>query len=180
MTLHDTAEFSKKGGIAISIGLGVILLIIIFVKVGKFVNSIINPPRIDAPNEVYGKIPSITFPQSTVKGQFTYTINTVNGSLPSDFPDRLIIYPMVISEPNLLNLDEARTKIQALGFIDQVGNTLPEIPRGGPNYEWDEPNGFQLRIIYNIVNKSFSMTSNYLTSLVVLNAQNIGDQNAAV
>src|SRR6266404_5428692 len=93
MTLHDTAEFSKKGGIAISIGLGVILLIIIFVKVGKFVNSIINPPRIDAPNEVYGKIPSITFPQSTVKGQFTYTINTVNGSLPSDFPDRPIIYP---------------------------------------------------------------------------------------
>ncbi len=180
MTLHDTAEFSKKGGIAISIGLGVILLIVIFIKVGKFVSSIINPPRIDAPNEIYGKIPSITFPQSTVKGQFTYSINTVNGSLPSDFPDRLIVYPMVISEPNLLNLDEARTKIQALGFTDQVGNTLPEIPRGGPNYEWDEPNGFQQRIIYNIVNKSFSMTSNYLTSLAVLNAQNLGDQSAAV
>jgi hypothetical protein len=180
MTLHDTAEFSKKGGIALSIGLGVILMIVMLVKVGKFINSILHPPRIAAPNVAYGKIPPITFPQSTVNGQFTYSLHTLSGSLPQDFPDRVIVYPVVISEPNLLNLDQARSKVQALGFVDQLGKTLPEIPRGGPNYEWDEPNGFQRRIIYNIVNNSFSMTSNYLTSLAVLNAQNLGDQNAAV
>jgi hypothetical protein len=180
MTLHDTAEFSKKGGIALSIGLGVILIIVISVKVGKFVYTVLHPPRIDAPNELYGKIPPITFPQSTVRGQFTYSVHTISGSLPQDFPDRVIVYPMIISEPNLLNLDEAKNKVQALGFIDQSGNTIAEIPRGGPNYEWDEPTGFQRRIIYNIVTKSFTMTSNYLSSLAALNAQNLGDQNAAV
>jgi hypothetical protein len=180
MTLHDTAEFSKKAGITISIGLGIILIIVIFVKVGKFINTMLNPPRIAIPNEAYGKLPQIVFPQSTVKGEYTYSINTVNGSLPEDFPDRVIVYPMIVPEPNLLNLDNAKKIIANLGFIDQIGNPLPEIPRGGPDYEWDEPTGFQRRIIFNIVTDSFSMTSNYLTSLTVLNAQFLGDQNAAV
>src|SRR6266702_2501420 len=105
MTLHDTAEFSKKAGIVLSIGLGVILLIVIFVKVGKFINTILNPPRISSPNEAYGKVTPILFPQSTVRGEFTYSINTVNGSLPEDFPDRVIVYQMVVPQPNLLNLD---------------------------------------------------------------------------
>jgi hypothetical protein len=180
MTLHDTTEISKKVGIALSIGLGVILLIVTFVKVGKFMASVLNPPKIALPNEAYGKLPPIEFPQSTVKGEFTYSVNTVNGTLPTDFPDRVIVYPMVVPQPNLLNLDDAKKIIASMGFVDQVGNTLPEIPRGGPSYEWDEPTGFQRKIIYNIVTGSFSMTSNYLTALSVLNAQYLGDQNAAV
>ena len=180
MSLHDTAEFSKKAAIVLSIGLGVILLIVLFVKVGKFIGSVLNPPRIALPNEVYGKLPPITFPQSTVKGEFTYSVNTVNGSLPDDFPDRVVVYQMNVPEPNLLNLDNAKKIISSLGFTDSVGNPLPEIPRGGPTYEWDEQSGFQRKIIYNIVNNSFTMSSNYLTSLTVLNAQNLGDQNAAV
>jgi hypothetical protein len=180
MTLHDTAEFSKKAGIAISIGLGVIFLVVIFVKVAKFINTQLHPPRIDPPNEAYGKLHPIAFPQSTVKGNFTYSINTNNGSLPEDFPDRVIVYPMIVPQPNLLNLDQARNKMQNLGFTDSASNVLPEIPRGGPDYEWDEQSGFQRRIVYNIVNNSFSMTSNYLSSLTVLNAQSLGDQSTAV
>ena len=180
MTLHDTAEFSKKAGIALSLGLGVILLLVIFFKIGNFIHSILFPPKISPPNEAYGKIPPIAFPQSTVKGEFTYSINTVDGSLPQNFPDRVIVYPMIISQPSLLNLDDVKAKIQSLNFVDQTGNPITEIPRGGPLYEWDEPIGFQRRIVYNIVNQNFNMTSNYLSSLTVLNAQNLGDQNAAV
>ncbi len=180
MTLHDTAEISKKGSIILALTLGVVFMIIIFFKIGAFVHSVLFPTKISLPNEVYGKLPPIAFPQSTVTGQFAYTINTVNGTLPEDFPDRVLIYPMIISQPGLLNLDNAKSKIQALAMVDQSGNSLAEIPRGGPTYEWDEPIGFQRRIIYNIVNQNFTMTSNYLTSLVVLNAQNLGDQSNAI
>ncbi len=180
MTLHDTTEFSKKAGIAISIGLGVILIIVIFVKIGKFINTALNPPRIAQPNEAFGKIPPIEFGKSTVKGEFTYSLNTVNGSLPDNFPDRLVVYQMIVPQPNLLNLDNAKKIIANLGITDQLGNPLPEIPRGGPNYEWDEQNGFQRKIIFNIINDSFTMSSTYLTSLTVLNAQFLGDQNVAV
>ena len=183
MTLHDTAEVSKKGAIALSIGFGAILIIVIFFKVGGFINSLLFPPKIQPPNEAYGKITPLSFPFSTIKGNFTYSINTVNGSLPQNFPDRIIIYPMIISQPSLLNLDAAKSNVTALGFVDQTtGNTLPEIPRGGPNYEWDEQasSQFQRKIIYNIVNQNFTMTSNYLTQLSVLNAQNLGDQTSAI
>jgi hypothetical protein len=180
MTLHDTAEISKKVAIAGSIGLGVILLVVIAIRIGKAISASLNPPKIAPPNEAYGKLPAIVFPQSSIKGNYSYSVNTVNGSLPDDFPDRVIVYPMIIPQPNLLNLDNTKKIIANLGFTDQFGNTLPEIPRGGPTYEWDEPNGFQRKIIYNIVTNTFTLSSNYLTSLTVLNAQALGDQNAAV
>ncbi|HVA96602.1 MAG TPA: hypothetical protein VND99_03025 [Candidatus Acidoferrales bacterium] len=180
MSLHDTAEFAKKAGIVLSIGFGVFLLVFIMVKVGGFINSILNPPKISSPNQAYGKLPPLLFPKSIVHGQFTYSINTLNGTLPQDFPDRIIVYPIIISQPNLLNLDDAKNNVAALGFVDTSGATLHEIPLGGPNYEWRESTGFQRRIIYNIVSKNFTMTSNYLTSLDALNAQNLGDQKSAV
>jgi len=145
MTLHDTAEISKKVGITVSIGLGIILIVAISIKVGGFIKSVLNPPKIAPPNQAYGKLPAILFPNSTVKGQYTYSLNTVNGSLPDNFPDRLVVYPMIVPQPNLLNLDNAKKVIAGLGFTDSLGDTLPEIPRGGPNYEWDEQNGFQRR-----------------------------------
>ena len=180
MTLHDTAEIGKKVAIAGSIGLGVILFVVIAIKIGKAISAALNPPKIAAPNEAYGKLPAIIFPQSTVKGNYSYSVNTTSGSLPEDFPDRVVVYPMIISQPNLLNLDNTRKIIANLGFTNQFGNPLPEIPRGGPTYEWDEPSGFQRKIIYNIVSNTFTMSSNYLSSLTVLNAQALGDQNAAV
>ena len=173
ITLHNTTEFAKKAGMYLGIGLGVIIMITIFFKVGKTINAMLNPPKIPPPNEAYGKLPPLTFPQSTVRGQFTYTINTTSGSLPQGFPDRLIIYPTVISQPNLLNLDNTKSKVASLGFVDNSGNTVAEIPRGGANYEWDELGGFQRKIVFDIVSQNFTMTSNYLTALSVGQAQYI-------
>lgn len=180
MTLHNTTEFAKKAGIAGSIFFGVVLILVIFFRVGAFVKDILFPPRIEPANQAYGKIPQLIFPESTVKGQFTYTIDTVNGSLPEDFPDRIIVYPMIINAPNLLNLETTKSKITTLGFVDDSGNSLPEIPRGGPNYEWDENTGLQRKIVYDIVTQNFIMSSSYLTSLTVLNAQNIGDEKTSI
>lgn len=180
MTLHDATEISKRVGIVLSIGFGTILLIMIFFRLSVVIKSILFPPKISPSNEVYGKLPPLTFPQSTIQDNFSYTINTVDNSLPKDFPDRLIVYPMIISQPNLLNLQDTKDKVASLGFVDSLGNTLPEIARGGPNYEWDDTSDLQRKIIYNIITQNFTMTSNYLASLTVLNAQNLGDENTAI
>jgi hypothetical protein len=184
MSLHDTAEFSKKFGIVSGLGLGAILTIVIFVKVGEFIHSVLVPPRIPPPNETYGKLPQISFPQSTVNGEFTYSINTVNGSLPTTFPDRINIYPMILSQGNYEDLPDAQKAVQALGFTDPTGNLLPDIALGGPNYEWRESapdsTGYQKTIVYNTVTQNFTMTSDYLTSLTALTAQSLGDQNEAI
>ena len=179
MTLHSTTEVAKKVVIGASIGIGSIVLIVVLFRVGVFFKDVLFPPKIDSANEAYGKIPELVFPQSTIKRNLTYTIDTLNGSLPTDFPDRLIIYPMVVKTPSLLDLQTIKRRVQTLGFFDASGNLVPEIPRGGASYEWDETTGLQRKIIYDIVTQNFILTSNYLTSLTVLNAQNLGDETTA-
>lgn len=180
MTLHDTTETAKKGLLVIGIGFGIFMFITISMRIGGFIKAILFPAKIAPPNEAYGKLQQLAFPKSTVSGQFTYSLNTLNGELPQDFPDRITIFPMIISQPNLLNLDNTKNKVASLGFSDQSGNPLSEISLGGPNYEWREPEGFQRQIIYNIINQNFTMTSNYLTSLAVFNTQSLGDQTSAI
>jgi hypothetical protein len=182
MTLHNTAEFMKKGGIASAIGLGGIILIVIFFRIGIVVKNILFPPQIAPANQAYGKIPYIEFPQSTIDQNFTYTIDTLDGTLPV-FPDRLIVYPVINETPNLLNLESVKDKISAMRIIDNSGNPLPEIPRGGPVYEWEELTGIQRRVIFDIVAMNFTLTSEYLGSNTVLRAssfRNVADETAAI
>jgi hypothetical protein len=161
----------KKGSIGLAISLGVIILLVIFFRVGVVIKNIIDPPKIDPANQAFGKLPPLEFPQSTFKGNYTYTKDTETGALP-ELPDRLIIYKIVNDPPSLLNLDIVKKKVTALGFIDSTGNPIQEIERGGPSYEWDEPAGFGRKIVYDIVSQNFSMTSDYLQSNTALRADN--------
>lgn len=180
MTLHNTAELMKKTGIGSAIGLGVIIMLVIFFRIGVVIKAILNPPRIEPANQAYGKIPPLEFPASTVKGDFTYSIDTLTGKLPEDFPDRLIVYPIINKEPSLLDLENARKKIAKLGFIDDAGNALPEIPRGGTMYEWHESKGFQRKVLYDTVSQNFTMTSNYIVSNTILRAQTNPNETSAL
>lgn len=179
MTLHETAEFAKKFGLGTGIGIGAIILLVVLFNIGLFIKNMLLPPKIAPANEKLGKLPPIEFPQSQIDGTFTYTLNTVDNNLPTDLPDRVIVYPMVIPQPNLNNLQDIKNKVASLGFVDSSGNVLPEISRGGSLYEWDEPSGLQRKIIYDNVTYNFSLDSNYLTSLDVLNGKNIKDQPTA-
>lgn len=182
MSLHNTVEFLKKAGIASAIGLGAIIVIVIFFRIGVVVKNILFPPKIDPANQAYGKIPYLDFPQTTVDGEFTYTIDTLDGTLPV-LPDRVLVYPMVNEEPNLLNLETVKNKISALRMVDNTGQPLPEIPRGGPTYEWDELTGLQRKVIFDIVAMNFTMTSEYLESNTVLRAnafRSLTDETDAV
>jgi hypothetical protein len=182
MSLHNTVEFLKKFGIASAIGLGGIIVLVIFFRIGIVVKNILFPPKIDPANQAYGKIPYLEFPQSVVDGDFTYTIDTLDGTLPV-LPDRLLVYPMINEEPNLLNLDTVKDKITAMQFVDNTGNTLPEIPRGGSTYEWEELTGLQRKVIFDIVAMNFTLTSDYLNSNTVLRAnkfRTLTDETAVV
>jgi hypothetical protein len=175
MSLHDTTEIAKKVGIVLALLFGLFIVVTVFLKAGAFIHAILFPPKIAPANEAYGKIPPIAFPKSSIPNEFTYSINTVNGSLPQDFPDRLIVYPMIINQPNLLDLKNAQQNISNLNFMDQSGNPLPAIPLGGPTYEWKETvpeqSGFLRTLDYNTVTQNFTMNSNYLSQLSVLQAQ---------
>jgi hypothetical protein len=180
MTLHETVENLKKGGIGSGFGLLGIIIIVIFVRVGILIYNILYPPKIEPAAHAFGKLPQIAFPESVSASNLTYTLNTLSGGLPTDFPDRLGVFPIVNPPPNFLNLDKARTKAATLGFVSKSGLTIPEVSLGNANYEWDELTGLNRKLIFNIVSFDFTLNSNFLTNLTVLNAQHLSDQKSAV
>lgn len=179
MTLHDTTELSKKVGIGSAIGIVLIIVLVLFFQGGVIVKNILFPRPIEPPNFVYDKLPAIEFPENATTKQLTYTKNTLSGELP-DFPDRLIVFPIIQNAPNLLNLDLAKNKADALGFVTADGRPISEIALGGAEYEWKEETGIERSLIFDIVNFDFTLTSNYTTSLVALLAQEISDQKSAI
>ncbi len=180
MTLHSTAEFFKKGALVSASALGIILLIVMFFKAGVMIKNMMNPPRIEPANQAYGKVPPIPFPQSTIQGDFTYSIETLTGELPTDFPDRLLIYPITTNQASLLDLQNAKHKMERLGFLDDAGIVLPEIQRSGTQFEWRETKDFQRQILYDIVSHNFTMTSNYIYSNTVLRAESKPNEASAL
>jgi hypothetical protein len=180
MTLHNTAVLIKKAGIGSFVGITTILLIVIFIRVGISIKNSLYPPVKKPPVQTFGVLPPLQFPKNAVNNNFTYTINTLSGELPTGLPDRLSVFPIVESAPNFLNLDWAKKKVASIGLVSQDGTALPEIQLTNPYYEWDEPMGLYRKIIMNINSFDFKMTSNYLSSLGVLSAKFISDEKSAV
>ncbi len=162
------------------IGVISIILIVILVRVGISIKNSLYPPIKDPPTQIFGALPPLQFPRSAVNNNFTYTLNTLSGELPTDLPNRLSVFPIVESSPNFLNLDRAKKKVASVGFVSQDGTVIPEIQLANPYYEWDETTGFNRKIIMNINSFDFKMTSNYLSSLGVLSAKFISDEKNAI
>lgn len=179
MSLHSATELLKKVIIALAIGIGSIIMIVLIFRIGGMIKNIVSPPKITPPNQAYDVLPPLKFPLSIIENNFTYTINTVSGSLP-DFPDRLVVYPFIKPEPNLLNLDKAKAKVQTLRFINQQGNVIPATSLGNGKYQWTEQTGINRKVKFDIVTFDFSLSSNYLSSLTVLASQSLNDENNAI
>lgn len=180
MTLHNTTELIKKAGTGSVVGVISIILIVILIRVGINTKDSLYPPKKDPPLQTYGPLAPIQFPKNAVNNNFTYTLNTLSGELPTNLPDRLSVFPIVESIPNFLNLDTAKKKVASLGLVSEDGTMLPEIPLTSPYYEWDEKTGFKRKLTMNINSFDFKMTSNYITSLAVLSSQFISDEPSAI
>ncbi len=179
MTLHNVTENSKK--VAIGAGaaiVGIIVLVLIF-QLGGFIKNIIAPPRATEPEMAFGQLPVMQFPESGITRKKTYTINTITGELPQDFPDRLHVYKIKKPTPNLLNLEKAKEKIAKIGITDELGQPVPETSLGGGKYEWSEKKELRRKITLDIVSFNFIMDSGFLTNLTVRGGQNLSDQAGA-
>lgn len=180
MTLHKAVELIKKVGIGAGIGLGIIIVMIVIFRVGGVILRIVNPPKTAPANHAYDILPFINFPQSATDNSYTYILNTISGTLPTDFPDRLAVFPLTAPEPSLLNLEKAKEKARTLGFVDQQNKTIPETPLGNGLYEWAEATGINRKLKIDTVTFNFTLTSTYLANLTVLGAENLSDENNAV
>ncbi len=180
MTLHQTTEIFKKWGIYIAAVIAGIVLVIGLFRFGFFVKNIIAPSKADPPTVTYDKLPPIPFPEDATQLNLTYQENTVEGSLPTNFPDRMVVYPIIQEMGGLLSLDSAREKVAAIGYRSSINQDAPEKKLEDEKYEWVNERGMGEKITFNIVTFDFSVTSSYLTNLTVRGARSLSDQTNAI
>ena len=179
MTLHETAETLKKTGIGSAIGIGVILVLVIFFQIGVFLKNTFFPPVIDPPNLQYGALPGLVFPPSVETGEVKYYLNTETGQLP-EFPDRVQVFPIIKPVPGLDNLERVKAKILLMGFKNPEGDPIPEIRLDNSLYEWNNPFNMQKKVIYNIETDDFDISSNYAQASSIKEKRHLSNQDAAI
>ncbi len=128
-----------------------VLIFFLFISVNgvALFQKIFFPAPPAPPKEEFGKLPRITFGQSTgVKPEFR--INTVSGQLPR-LPDRMTVYKILVPDPSLNALKTARDNLKRARFEKQETKITDTI------YEWQ--NDTDILIRYNIITGSFEVDS---------------------
>ena len=179
MTLHKTVEFARKSLLGILLGGVAIILLILLFRLGVLIKDTLFPAKALPANHLFGTLPALGFPKNVTDTPFTYNVNTVSGGLPQ-FPDRLNIYPIKQPQPNLLNLNKAKSKVLSLDFKDENSKLVPETALDNINYEWQENAGLRRKITFNTVTFDFKLQSNYLSSLTILGAKELSDEEHAI
>lgn len=154
-TLYQATSLTKNilkwGGI----GLGVLMVMVLLYRGGKLVASALFPKKPPPPNAAFGKLPAIIFPDSVTDESFTYSLDTVTGSV-GTFPDRANVYKTVPPVPTLLDLKTTRNNVGSVGF------TSSEKVITDTQYSWRDAQQIDRILTINIVSKDFTISSNYL------------------
>lgn len=168
----DTKKILKWGGLLI-VSLVVVLMLI---KVVFYIKDLLYPTPPPKPTIAFGILSPQTFPQNSVNQNFTYSINTLTGTLPQ-FSDQTKIYRMEPFQPDLLAVNKFEEKVTNTGF--QKGY----IAISDKVFEWKSNTNFggiDKRIRINIVNNNFTITSLYTSDKDVLTGLHLPDQIKAI
>lgn len=169
MITEGTKKIIKWLGILMVIGICAIFLY----RLGVNIYQKLYPPPPPKPDLTFGKLPPITFPQNATNAHFSYTINTIDGTLPT-FPLLISVYPLQQYTPTLTSLQNIEMIINHTEFAGNNPQSLSDTI-----YSWSETNSPFKNIIIDIVNLDFTLTSQYFGDQDVLSARNLPDESGA-
>lgn len=172
-SLSQVTDTTRKLLEYIGIGIAAIILLVIIFNIGKMVKEIISPTPPPPPTVAFGKLSPLTFPDTSSATPPTYTINTLTGALP-DLPDRVAVYKLEQPQPNLLNLDKAKSLAYSAGFLDNptaLSDTL---------YRWTTTDKLTKSFSVDILSFDFLFSSSYLSDPTVQEATYLPDEDAAI
>lgn len=155
LSLHTVTAETKIVLKVGSIFLVVILLLVFFFKGGEIIKNILLPTPPPPPTVLFGKLPKIKFSQNVSDTEFTYTIDTLSGKIPT-LPDRLAVYKTVPPEPSILALENAKRTVESAGFPSQPV-ALSDI-----KYQWSNSDVPSAQITLDILSYNFDVISEHL------------------
>lgn len=152
-TLSKVASRTKS----VSKWIGVLILILIVIKIGGIIKERIFPTPQPPPTVAFGKLPAVNFPNNTVKRNFSYSIDTLTGILPS-FSDRIPVYKIKSTKPDLLAFEKIKNMVSNLGFNSQSAAVSQD------TYQWQDSDFLSRKIAINIFTSDFTLTSSFLST----------------
>jgi len=178
MTLHQTTEnIHKLLKWSLILG-GFLAVLFLVINISRIILKIVYPPPPDYPNALFGKLPPISFPNSTVNETFTYSLNTLSGALPV-LPDRVTVHKIISQPVTLSNVKNARQKIEVVGFSNTGENKFRETVLTPTTYQWQiVTNGLLRGVIMNTDTYDFKLSSTYRTYAPILNQSSISNELA--
>ncbi len=155
--------------------LGVILYFILRIALGMFMVLWINlfPPKPTPPNFRFGKLPAIKFPESSPSGQFTFTLETIEGKVPAA-SSSANVYFTPKQAANLLAL----TKTQ--DFAKRLGLNPKPIEESKSIYRFDDDTTPLRRLRYDIVSNNFILRYGFDQDTGLFSERNLPGVDAAV
>ncbi|QQG41053.1 MAG: hypothetical protein HYV37_01875 [Candidatus Levyibacteriota bacterium] len=171
-TLHAVTEETKQITKWAVITVFALILLFFVVRFGTTIKEYFYPTPPAPPTVAFGKLPSLIFPNNSTDKKLLYSLDTITGTLPN-FPDRTTVYSIDESQPNLLGLQNAQKKVEAIGF-----NNSP-YPLSENTYIWTETASPFRKLILNIVSNNFTLSSNYLLNPDLLIKTPVPDQASA-
>ena len=102
-----------------------IILFIVFLTIGRILFGVavttylrVFPPGPPPPTVKFGKLPAINFPSKGEPAKLNFALETATGALPTNISTQAKVYFMPKLNPNLLALDNAKSKAQQMGYDD--------------------------------------------------------------
>lgn len=145
ISLTETAYYSRKAIVYGAVGL-VALSVTIFTW-QLLSKALKRPPPPKPPTMGFGRLPTIQFPKQQAPSDFTFSLETPDGKLPS-MPNQVKVFFVPQPASGFLDLDAAKRKAEGLGF---TGNPTKQ---NDTTYSWSASNGRSLTI--DIVNGDLS------------------------
>ena len=148
----ETKLFIKFAIIAVAGLISVSVLIGLFssIKDGLF------PTPLPPPQASFGKLKEIPLPNNLENKKLNYSIDTISGFLPKNFPRLIKVYKINSSKPDLLAFKKAQEKVAQIGFTSKGTQISDNV------YQWVDKLSPQRKITINIFSSDFTLFSPFL------------------
>ncbi len=126
-----------------------------------------HPPTPPPPTARFGPLPPLQFPERTKEQKpLSYQLETATGGLPL-FGDRVKVFLMQKSAPSLLADQQVKQIASQFGFL------FPPTILNDRTYRWTKTQPIASTLEMDIQDKTFSMTTNFLSRPELFNSSNL-------
>ncbi|MFH1561108.1 MAG: hypothetical protein ABID04_00825 [Patescibacteria group bacterium] len=171
--LTIVSYYTRKG---IKIGAIVLTLLIVGrVSLTLAINywKKLHPPPPPPADTAFGKLPNINFPRSNKPKPANFQLETIEGGLPSNFPEQVKVFFIPQIGGRFLSLEKANKMADGLGFGDQ-----PQKLSENEYLYTNSLNNTKLNV--NVLTESFQYQYSYLTDQTLIHPPYLPPKSEAI